>query len=407
MTTIPLLRKMRLVGFRSLPAAEIELDAPTFLIGRNGSGKSNLADAFDFLAEAMASPLDAVFERRGGIAAVGTVRRGSSTEGRPGDMGLMVELENPDRKTESARYAFRLRARKSHGFKVVQEQCVVTRRGGALEWFDRCGDKLESSAESFDPDLEMDALALPLVGGSKRFRSVLRFLSDMRVYRIVPAVLREMQDADDGIRLRSDGSNAASVLREIEHRSEEDSRTIRDLLGAIVPNTVDVQPIRYGNKLSLEFTQRWKKSKKKSKQVTFDALNMSDGTLRALGLLATVFQPRRPSVLVIEEPEATIHPGALGAILDMLRHASRFVQVVVTTHSPDVLDAAWIEDRHLRVVSWEEGVTRVAPLSEATSNVLADRLMGAGELLRSNALTAADLPVPDPDAIRLFEDDLR
>ena len=400
--TTPLLRNMRLVGFRSLPAAEIELDAPTFLIGRNGSGKSNLADAFDFLAEAMASPLDAVFERRGGIAAVGTVRRRSSTEGRPGDMGLMVELENPDRKTESARYAFQLRARKSHGFKVVQEQCVVTRRGGALEWFDRYGDKLKSNAGSFDPDLETDALALPLIGGSKRFRSVLRFLSDMRVYRIVPAVLREMQDSDDGIRLRSDGSNAASVLREIEHQSEEDLRTIRDLLGAIVPNTVDVQPIRYGNKLSLEFTQRWKKSK----QVTFDALNMSDGTLRALGLLAAVFQPRRPSVLVIEEPEATIHPAALGAILDMLRHASRFVQVVVTTHSPDILDAAWIEDRHLRVVSWEEGATRVAPLSEATGSVLADRLMGAGELLRSNALTAADLPVPDPDAIRLFEDDL-
>ena len=278
----------------------------------------------------------------------------------------------------------------------------MTRCDGCVEWFDRCGDKFKSNAGSLDPDLETDALALPLVGGSKRFRSVLRFLSDMRVYRIVPAVLREMQDSDDGIRLRSDGSNAASVLREIEHRSEEDSRTIRDLLGAIVPNTVDVQPIRYGNKLSLEFTQRWKKSK----QVTFDALNMSDGTLRALGLLAAVFQPRRPSVLVVEEPEATIHPGALGAVLDMLRHASRFVQVVVTTHSPDILGAAWIEDRHLRVVSWEEGATRVAPLSEAAGSVLAERLMGAGELLRSNALTAADLPVPDPDAIRLFEDDL-
>jgi predicted ATPase len=133
---------------------------------------------------------------------------------------------------------------------------------------------------------------------------------------------------------------------------------------------------------------------------------MSDGTLRALGLLAAVFQRPAPSLLVIEEPEATIHPGALGSVLDLLRHAGRFMQVVVTTHSPDVLDAQWIEAEHLRMASWEEGASRVVPVSEATRSVLKEYLMGAGELLRSNALTPAELFDQDPCQPELFGDDL-
>jgi predicted ATPase len=101
---------------------------------------------------------------------------------------------------------------------------------------------------------------------------------------------------------------------------------------------------------------------------------MSDGTLRALGLLTAVFQKPPPSVLVIEEPEATIHPGALGAVLDLLRHASRHRQVIVTTHSPGLLDAPWIEDRHLRMVSWHEEATRVSPVSEASREALRSHL---------------------------------
>ena len=117
---------------------------------------------------------------------------------------------------------------------------------------------------------------------------------------------------------------------------------------------------------------------------------MSDGTLRAIGLLAAVFQRPAPSLLVVEEPEATIHPGALESVLDLLRHASKHMQVVITTHSPDLLDAKWIADRHLRIVEWNEGATRVAPVSDSTRKALQGHLMGAGELLRSNALEPRD-----------------
>ena len=394
----PILRRLILQRFRSFSQQAVEFDNPTFLVGQNGSGKSNFADAFAILAEAMASPLQAVLERRGGLSAVA---HRSSARGRPSNLGLAAEMENLDGGAIQARYAFELRAQKGYGFEVVREQCEVRKSDGSREWFDRSPmhDKgWSSSAHSLEPVMEPNALVLPLVGGDARFQPVLRFLSDMRMCQIEPAALRRMQDPDGGVHLRSNGSNAASVLREIQRESQEGWTRILELLESIVPKTVDVRPKKHGNKLTLVFTQDWGLRE----PVKFEAFNMSDGTLRVLGLLAAIFQRPAPSLLVIEEPEATMHSGALGSILDALRHAGRFMQVVVTTHSPDILDAEWIKDRHLRIASWEKGATQISPISQATRAALGEHLMGAGELLRSNALTPAELFDQNPQQCQLF-----
>ena len=401
----PILRRLVLHRFRSFPAEQVEFDNPTFIVGQNGSGKSNFADALTFLAEAMASPLQAVVEHRGGLATVGHRRSARSL---PSNLGLAVVLDNPDENTTLARYGFLLRPRKGYGFEVLREQCVVWRPDGTGDWFNRNSSTRrtsvgwESTVNSLEPVMESSALAMPLVGGDIRFQAVARFLSEMRAYRIEPAVLREMQDPDSGIRLHSDGSNAASVLREIQRRSPEDWMRMLNLLECIVPGTVGVRTKKHGNKLTLEFTQNWARSG----LVKFEAFSMSDGTLRTLGLIAAAFQQPAPSLLVIEEPEASIHPGALGSILDLLRHASRHLQVVVTTHSPDILDAEWIGDRHLRVATWDRGASRISQVAPASRSALVEHLMGAGELLRSNALMADELTGQGPRRISLFEDDL-
>jgi predicted ATPase len=157
---------------------------------------------------------------------------------------------------------------------------------------------------------------------------------------------------------------------------------VQEILQSIVPNTTSVKPKKHGNKLSLEFTQEWAPKKK----LSFEAFSMSDGTLRALGLLMAVYQTPPSSVLVIEEPEATIHPGALGAVLDLIRHASRSMQVIVTTHSPEVLDASWIKDHHLKIVVWQDGASHVLPPDDASRKAMREHLMGAGELMRSNMM---------------------
>jgi predicted ATPase len=384
--------KIIIKRFRSFPTATLAFDNPLFVVGRNGSGKSNLSDVFSFVSEAMSSPLQAVFDRRGGIGAVRN--RSSGQQSFPPNLGLAFEFD-PINGIEGGRFAFEVKALPNYGYRIVQEQCLVRTKDGTRSWFDRT-DKWKSNIEGLTPALEPSALAMPLVGGDERFAPIFRVLGAMRVYSIQPAKLREMQDPDSGVALKPDGSNAASVLQELTLRGEGASATkaeINRILESIVPATNAVSPKKHGNKLSMSFSQEWGVKKK----LTFDAFNMSDGTLRSLGLIMAVFQKPSPSVLVIEEPEATIHPGALGAVLDLIRKAAKTMQVVVTTHSPELLDAKWITDANLRIVDWQEGASHLLRPSEATREAMRQHLMGAGELLRSNALHAEELFVGDND----------
>lgn len=412
----PVVRRLILKRFRSIPSERIEFGNPMFFVGRNGSGKSNLVDAFSFLADSMAVPLQAVFDRRGGITAV---RNRTSGKSYPPNLGLGVEFGSLHGETSGGRYAFEVRALKNYGFEVVREQCLVEHSGGSRSWFERGNGSFRSNVKGLDPALDTTALSLPLVGGDARFAPIVSVLSRFRVYSIEPAKLREMQDPDGGTSLRTDGSNTASVLQEIGRHSPEQLARVGEILATIVPNTNAVRVRKHGNKLSLEFIQEWDDSATDSKKwrvgeeskggapkrLSFEAFNMSDGTLRAIGLLAAVFQRPAPSLIVVEEPEATIHPGALGAVLDLIRHASRNMQVVVTTHSPDVLDAKWIREEHMRIVEWGHGATRVGDLSAATKEVLREHVMGAGELLRSNGLRPEPLfeDVSHPPQPSLFE----
>lgn len=396
----PTIKQLILKRYRSVPAERITFDNPTIFVGRNGSGKSNLVSVFSFLAEAMAAPLQAVFDRAGGISAVAHRSPGPS---HPPNFGVRVDFGAVNGRTRGGFYAFEVRAQPNYGFAVVREQCSIVGERGVRSWFDRVGSEFTSNVGGMRPSIDPASLSLPLVGGEATFAPVLRTLAAMRVYAIEPGKLREMQDPDSGTSLKSDGSNVTSVLKEIERQSEGDFQRISDILATIVPNTTRVDVKRHGKRiLSLEFTQEWGKKKR----LKFEGFSMSDGTLRAIGLLAAVFQRPAPSLIAIEEPEATIHPGALESILDLLHSASRHMQVVMTTHSPDLLDAKWITDRHLRLVEWTEGATRIAPVSDATRQALQGHLMGAGELLRANALEPAPL-FDDPEELmrgNLFEE---
>ena len=395
----PVIRRIIMKRFLSIPAEHVDLDNPTFLVGRNGSGKSNFVRAFAFLAEAVVSPLQAVFDRLGGISAV---RNRTSGRSYPPNLGLGVVFGSLNGDIRDGRYAFEIRALPKYGFEVLREQCVVNSVDGNRFWFDRAKQGFKTNVKGLDPSLEPSSLGLPVVGGIANFAPVLKTLGSMRVYTIEPAKLREMQDPDSGISLKFDGSNAASVLQEIGRQSNEDMNRIYEVLSTIVPNTKRVRPKKHGNKLSLEFDQEWGEKKR----LKFEAFNMSDGTLRSLGLLTAVYQRPVPSLLAFEEPETTIHPGALGAILDLLRHASRKMQVIVTTHSPEVLDAEWIRDNNLRIVDWQEGATRVMPISKASRQALQQHLMGAGELFRSNALEPESLFIEPslPEQYEMFEE---
>jgi type I restriction enzyme M protein len=116
----------------------------------------------------------------------------------------------------------------------------------------------------------------------------------------------------------------------------------------------------------------------------FSTSEMSEGALRALGILVTAQQMTQDELLIIEEPEVAIHVGAAQLLFDVLKDASTRGSVLLTTHSADLLDAA--REEEILVCSYREGVTRIGPLASAQREVVRQGLFTVAELLRSEPL---------------------
>ena len=86
--------------------------------------------------------------------------------------------------------------------------------------------------------------------------------------------------------------------------------------------------------------------------------------------------------------QAAIHPAAAEIVMAVLLDAARRMQVVVTTHSPDILDEKSLSDDAIRVVTKENGATSIAPVSASSRRSIRERLYSPGELLRIDELQA-------------------
>ena len=128
---------------------------------------------------------------------------------------------------------------------------------------------------------------------------------------------------------------------------------------------------------------------------------MSETCLNIRRLVLRRFRSIRADTIELSNPLFLVGKNGSG-----IRSFARNTQIVVTTHSPELLDAKWNLPEHLRIVTWREGVTRAQSLGEASKKALREHLMGAGEQLRSNALRAEEVDVfAEPnDQLELFED---
>jgi predicted ATPase len=122
----------------------------------------------------------------------------------------------------------------------------------------------------------------------------------------------------------------------------------------------------------------------------FDAASMSDGTLRVLAALTAVFQNvppyGYPSVVGIEEPESALHPAAIRALVAALDEATLRMQVLLTTHSPDLLDVEEVKPENVRVVQMIDGRTIIGPVDEANVEIVGRQLNTLGGLERDDRL---------------------
>jgi len=88
--------------------------------------------------------------------------------------------------------------------------------------------------------------------------------------------------------------------------------------------------------------------------------------------------------MAVEEPEATIHVAALQALMEVFQARTPYTQVLLTTHSAEILDSVPIDDVYL--VEAQDGFSRLGPVSEESMAVVQRALFSPGELLRSGEL---------------------
>jgi predicted ATPase len=227
-----------------------------------------------------------------------------------------------------------------------------------------------------------DRLYLAAVSGLPEFRAVYEALSGMAFYKLSPDRIRDVQPPDAGDLLARDGSNIASVIGRLEARAPDRKKRIEEYLQNVVPGLKGIEAIHFGAKETLQFQQDVEGQEHPWR---FLAANMSDGTLRALGVLTSLFQEAVP-LIGIEEPEFALHPAAASVLRDALHEAAESRQVVVTSHSPDLLDHQNIRLESVCAVTVDQGATQIAPLDDATRESLMTRAYTAGQLLRLDQL---------------------
>ena len=203
---------------------------------------------------------------------------------------------------------------------------------------------------------------------------VMESISRMQFYRLFPDDMRRRQTPIGTDLLDEDGSNLAPILKEMDKRGSLYLDEIKSALGSIVPGLSDLQVQQSGGVPIVKLRYR-AGGRPRS---TFNLSQESDGTVRLLGLLTALYQERPPMLMGLEEPELTIHPGALAVLADVIVEAKLRTQVIVTTHSPDLIDLLPLDS--MRAVAVENGSTRVGPVSETQTETVREGLFTSGEL---------------------------
>jgi predicted ATPase len=380
--------RVQLRNYKSIAACKVDLGPLTFLVGPNGAGKSNFLDALRLVTDSLRTSLEHALRERGGI---NEVRRRSG--GHPNHFGLRLSFALPT--GEVGHYAFRIGARPQGGFEVQDEECKIhspDALGPTHYYRIRSGNVEEASQQG--PVASIDRLYLVSASGLPEFRPLYESLSRMGFYSLNPDRIRDLQAPDAGELLARDGGNITSVLDRLQKHNPIRKERIEEYLSRVVPGIRGVDVKQIGPKETLEFRQQVAGARDPWR---FLASNMSDGTVRALGILVALFQAGNGTgaqvpLVGIEEPEIALHPAAAGLLRDGLREASKTTQIIVTSHSPDLLDEERLDVDSLLAVYAEAGSTHIARVDQASRQAVMNRLYTPGELLRMNQIR------PDPSA---------
>lgn len=380
-----MITKIAVENYRSIRRLVIPLTRLNVITGPNGSGKSNFYRSVRLLAAAASESVVAALAREGGMASTvfagpesvsraarggeaplqGTVRR-EAVRLRLGfagdDFGYSIALGYPPNVPPSAfKFDPEIKAEAIWAGEVCRPAALLVARDRPLvkvrdgRGWKVVAQHVQTFESMFDhlPDAATAPEALQLRGVMRSWRFYDHFRTDIEAPARMPQV---------GTRtpvLSHDGSDVAAALQTILEIGDEAGLT-EAIDDAFPGSRVEIR-LHDDGKFALYFTQH-------GLLRPLSAAELSDGTLRYFLLVAALLTPRPPALMVLNEPETSLHPDLLPALARLIRRASERTQIWVVTHASRLV-AALEEDQQCNPVVLEKqlGATTVVgqrPLDE-------------------------------------------
>lgn len=362
--------RVSLVNWKNFTSCDVALAARVFLVGPNASGKSNFLDVFRFVRD-LASPgggLQEAVRRRGEMPMLRSLAAppGTSVElriGVDGTKGTRWEyaLSLTADPRETAPPAGVKEAHGSYGRSdaffsqryayVLNER--VTKNGQRL--LDR-----PNPADQLD-DALLTQTHLEQVNANREFRQLASFFESVQYLHVIPQLVREQAAPLDAA---ADDPFGGDFLEKVAKTPPNTRRArlkrIRDALSAAVPQmeAIELWRDRRGAPHLRARHQHWPAGQWQTEE------RLSDGTIRLIALLWELGDPGGP--LLLEEPELSLHPAIIRWLPAMFARArrGRERQVILSTHSPELLTDEGIGLDEVLLLRPSPGGTQIQPASQ-------------------------------------------
>ena len=352
------LRRVSIEGFRSIKKCDLELNSINILIGSNGAGKTNFISAFVLLQNILKKELQ-VYSSQSGSNAL--LYKGSKT-------------------TSSIRMNFDFTCN-SYGFELIPASDGRMIFKDEYYEFNGTRSSIISSRGSMESHWEegvengMDRYVMPVLK-NEEWR-VYHFHDTSRTSKI-----KQEGEMQNNTSLTSDAGNIAAFLYRLRNEYPNHYRNILETVKLVAPFISDFVLEPYGISDQL-IMLRWRQV---GCEETFGPSQLSDGTIRFICLTTLLLQPERfqPSTIIIDEPELGLHPYAIMVLSDMIREASKRMQIIISTQSVELLDEFNSED--VVIVETDSNGTRFKRLNEDDLRIWLNDDYHLGELWKKNIL---------------------
>ena len=322
------LSKLTAQRYRSLRNVEIEMNGLNLFIGANASGKSAILDTLRFLSEAVSAR-----DFRGPVIS----RGGMLNLAWKGERADSVELRAEFDDGEDSLVWDVLVTKADYDFTVSEtvqrlsansppQQLLVSEDGEGWWWSGEEGRQVK-----LKQPLSACALAAASVDSSFPARAIADFVVGWGFFDPSPFLLRRDRGNYESGRLDPYGRNLAETLYGLEKSSPKTFARIRAATESILGLPTSIEPRESEDRFYfVQFEPGLKYS--------VNQMGVSSGTLRTLALMTALYGKRDASLVGIEEPENYIHPTALQSFVECALDSGNDAQLVITTHSPLLLD---------------------------------------------------------------------